>query len=373
MERILERGRILILCGALGLAAFWRPPPARADERLTPPVPRPPGVTAEVERAIERGIEYLLSVRHRDVGARQSYWGMSGASYQGRRARNRSDGEVYRCAMTALVGLGLLANGNTPTRGPHAEAVDEITEFLLACSQDNGLITSGYDEERPMYSHAFAMTFLAQVFGQEANPTRRERIRKVLHKAVSLTAKSQTDDGGWGYVPNYFADEGTLTVTQLQGLRACRDAGIAVPKGIIERGVKFIKDSSNDDGSVRYRVNDTRIRPGVTCAAVVALWNAGEFDSELFKRIADRVNADIEHDWRNTHHAEYVAYFLSQAKWVQGGGFWERYYRDATAQLVRDQRADGAWMGPEMGEVYSSAIALLILQLPYSRVPVYQR
>ena len=220
------------------------------------------------------------------------------------------------------------------------------------------------------------MTFLAQVFGQEGDAGRRERIRQVLHRAIHLTRSSQTDAGGWAYFPNYHYDEGTLTVTQLQGLRACRDAGIVVPKDIIDRGVGFIEASSNPDGSVRYRVQDRRVRPGVTCAAVVALWNAGQYDTDLIRRTIDFMNRSIRHDFVSGHHAEYVEYYLAQAKWIVGGREWMGYYRPAASRFVQIQQPDGHWEGSDhyqYGITFGTAIALIILQLPYNRLPVYQR
>lgn len=347
------------LLAALAACASLLPVAARAQESV--PAVRevlPPGVSRNVDRAIERGVEYLLRQR-----SRQGYW--SGWEY---------DSDIYRCSVTSLVGLALLARGSTPTRGPHAKVVDEITDYLIACSTSNGLITSGrQNERRPMYSHGLAMTFLAQVFGSTADPDRREAIRRVLHKAVELSERSQTDGGGWGYRPDHRNDEGTLTVTQLQGLRACRDAGILVPKRMIDRGLGYIARSSSPDGSVRYRIYSNEYRPGVTCAAVVALWNAGDYDSDLFRRTTRYVNRNIGMEWSHGHHQEYVAYYLAQAKWVQGGKIWSDFYRHAAPFMLREQRGDGSWEGHDGGAVYGTAVALILLQLPYNRLPVYQR
>ena len=45
----------------------------------------------------------------------------------------------------------------------------------------------------------------------------------------------------------------------------------------------------------------------------------------------------------------------------------------AARKLERTQRKDGSWEGDGVGAVYGTAIALTILQLPYSLVPIYQR
>jgi hypothetical protein len=347
---------------------------ALVAQELSPPPLRPPGVTPEIERAIERGLKYLAAAQ-----SREGYF--SNGAYSSGSRHFRGSSKVYPTAMSSLAGLAFLASGSTPSRGPYARNIQKITDYLLSNCATNriapGLLADpGASEQRSMYSHAFAMTFLAQVFGQEGDLDRRERIRTVLRQAIELTARTQTDDGGWGYTPNYYEDEGTLTVTQLQGLRACRDAGIFVSRQIIDNGVRYIELSTNDNGSVRYTARGRRRepRPGVTCAAVVALWNAGRYeDDPLVRRIADYMRRNIEPQWAYGHHAEYVQYYLSQAKYVLGGREWLSFYDFSSKMLLGAQNTDGSWDGADGGDIYGTAIALIVLQLPYNRLPVYQR
>ena len=115
---------------------------------------------------------------------------------------------------------------------------------------------------------------------------------------------------------------------------------------------------------------------GVTCAAVVALWNAGQYDTDLIRRTIDFMNRNIRHDFVSGHHAEYVEYYLAQAKWIVGGREWMGYYRPAASRFVQIQQPDGHWEGSDhyqYGITFGTAIALIILQLPYNRLPVYQR
>ena len=345
---------------AKALPAFAQSP------AFAPSTVLPEGVTPAIERAIERGIQYLLAQVNGD------------GSWDAAPNHDSLHGP-YTCATTGLVGLALLAHGDTPTRGANAALIRRITDFLLLASKTDGLITTPTDD-RSMYGHAFAMTFLAQIFGQEPDASRREKIRDVLHRAIQLTKRAQSDDGGWAYTPNFPQDEGTLTVTQIQSLRACRDAGILVSKDVIDRGVKYLDNSQNPDGSVRYRVSrNARFgpRPGVACAAIVAWWNAGQYDSPKLKTTLDYVNRNIPFTWEGVEHAEYVCYYLSQAKWVLGGSDWPRFYKFASQQLLQAQERDGHWQQGQDAGTYGStigtAIALIILQLPYNRLPVYQR
>lgn len=368
--RIFERGALLLV----GLALVF---PARVAAQRAADLPslRPPEIEDRDERAIQRGLAFLVAAQQPD------------GSF-GKNARERPGWQTYPTAMTALAGLAFLSSGSTPTRGPYAENLRRITNWLLTnCyktpSHDPGapglLYNPNADELRPMYCHAFAMTYLALIFAQETDPARRETIRNALHDAIRLTERTQSSDGGWGYTPNFYEDEGTLVVTQLQGLRTCKDAGIHVPKRVIDRAVTYLRDSTNPDGSVRYRVSASRsnTRDGVSCAAIVALWQAGRYDDPLLGRIRGYVERDVlpsrAQDWRYGHHAEYVQYYLAQSQLMLGGESWQRYYSLVSNLLVTEQSRDGSWEGKDRGDVFGTTIALLVLQMPYQRLSVYQR
>ena len=99
------------------------------------------------------------------------------------------------------------------------------------------------------------MLFLSQVLGEEEDLARRSELIKVLEQAVEFSGRAQTKDGGWGYVSakdgNDF-DEGSTTITQVQGLRGCRNAGIPVPRETIDRAIAYIHKCTMPDGGVQY-------------------------------------------------------------------------------------------------------------------------
>ena len=128
-------------------------------------------------------------------------------------------------------------------------------DYLVNRSRTNGLIGDPTRDDRYTYGHGFAMLFLSQVLGEEEDAERREELVDVLTKAVEFTGRAQTDGGGWGYVSAKDGggfDEGSTTITQVQGLRGCRNAGIPVPKEIVDKAIKYIKKCTGPDGGVRY-------------------------------------------------------------------------------------------------------------------------
>ena len=55
------------------------------------------------------------------------------------------------------------------------------------------------------------------------------------------------------------------------------------------------------------------------------------------------------------------------------GKDWKKYYPKIRDRLLSLQAPDGNWNGDSVGSVYGTAIATLILQLPYGYLPVFER
>lgn len=319
----------------------------------------PPGVSKEIHEAIQRGIAWLERNQANDGS-----W------------RNAGGYGTYPAAMTGLAGMALLASGSTPTRGRSWGSVQRSVDFLLKhADAASGVVSVPQEEGRSMYGHGFATLYLACVYGMEESLKKQERLKKVLDKAVSLIASAQSSAGGWIYTPDSSGDEGSVTVTQIQALRACRMAGIVVDKKTIDRAVEYIKRCQNADGSIRYSLaSGDAGRPAITAAGVAVLYNAGLYDDQPFVDKAVRYcKQQIQVTVDNTGHHFYAHLYWSQALYQRGGPDWGDYYRKKSEWLLKQQKKDGSWEGDGVGTVYGTAIALIILQLPYSLVPIYQR
>ncbi len=64
---------------------------------------------------------------------------------------------------------------------------------------------------------------------------------------------------------------------------------------------------------------------------------------------------------------------MTQAMYQRGGKDWKAYYPKIRDRLLNQQAADGNWNGDSVGSVYGTAIATMILQLPYGYLPVFER
>ncbi|MBL8880768.1 MAG: terpene cyclase/mutase family protein [Phycisphaerales bacterium] len=324
--------------------------------------PRDPSeITPATRAAIDRGLQFLVRSQNRDGSWRTN--GSAGG---------------YPVAMTSLAGIALLSGGNTPTQGPYARNVSSAITYLLKSARSDGLIAQIEEETHCMHGHGFATLFLALCYGMEEDPQRLAQIRTVLQRAVELTGASQSAAGGWLYTPDAQSDEGSVTVTQVQALRACRNVGIAVPKRVIDNAMNYLKNSANADGGIRYQVTDTGpSRPAITAAAVVCWFSAGEYENKDAKKALDFVQKALspaQHDASQYFgHYFYAQFYMSQAMYLHGEKSWQSYYPLMRDTLVGLQSSDGSWDGDHVGTTYGTAVALTILQLPYKNLTIMQR
>jgi len=321
----------------------------------------PKHVNAQTQRAIKNGLDYLAKTQGDDGN-----W------------PNSRDGSAYPLSMAALAGMAFLANGNTPSRGPYADNVRKTLQYVMSNARSNGLITGPTQEQGvPMYGHGFGLMFLASAYGMETDERNRERLRKIINEAVKVTARAQSNLGGWTYVPGA-GDEGSVTVTQIQALRAASNAGFTVPKGTIENAVLYLERCRTPEGGIRYAFHSgPQSRLPISAAAVATLYNAGEYDSQMsdaclayvFKQFQAQKN-----QWsKGGGHDYYAHLYAAQAFYQAGDRYWDDYFPAARDQLVKQQQRDGSWDGDGVGPVYGTSISLVILQLPYKFLPIYQR
>ena len=314
-----------------------------------------------VDQVVAKGLDWLA--------ARQSRRG-SWSANEGR----------YPTAMTALAGTALLMEGSTTTQGRYAEPVRQAVDYLVGRARPNGLIGDPKNDDRYTYGHGFSMLFLSQVLGEEEDERRREELVAVLTKAVEFSGRAQTKDGGWGYVSakdGHDFDEGSTTITQVQGLRGCRNAGIPVSREIIERAIAYIHACTLPDGGVQYSSKGGGGRPAISAAAIACLFNAGEEDDTHVPRMLAYAQKHLGNISNHSFgHWHYAHVYYAQVMYREGGRTWEAYRGQMERRLVAEAQPDrelAYWPQGYIGPVYTTATNLTILQLDKAALPIYQR
>jgi hypothetical protein len=360
---------IVIVAGSACLASGR---PAAAEE-----------IPEKYREVVAKGLEYLAKQQQRD-----GHWDANGGQYP--------------TSMTALAGMALLMEGSTIRDGKYAEHIRKAVDWLMdRCQRSNGLIgnpNNPTEMTRYMYGHGYGMLFLSQVYGEEEDGDRRRKLEAILTRAVDFTGKAQTQRGGWGYVSSADGqgfDEGSVTITQVQALRAARDAGIVVPKSIIDKAQDYLRKCTTSRGGVIYSLAHGSAfngaeRPPLTAAAIACMFSAGEYNSEYAKKWLKfcQGHIPIDKSGRDSFgHWEYTHYYYAQALYTLGDKKYaelfpdskpsERltwsYYRDVIFQYLKDrQGADGGWHQGHIGSVFTTACHLAILQLDNGTLPIYQ-
>jgi squalene cyclase len=242
----------------------------------------------DVDGTIEKGLEWLKKTQAAD-----GHW--------------EAQGGQYPTSMTALAGMAMLMEGSTLKEGKYSDNLAKAVTWFMARSQPNGLLgnpNNPTEAARYTYGHGFGLLFLASVYGEEDHGDRRKKLEVLIRKAVEFTGKAQTDKGGWGYVSakdgNNF-DEGSTTITQLQALRAARNAGIPVPKEIIDKATEYLRKCTTPRGGIIYSLAHGAAvagqeRPALTAAAVACAFSSGQYNNDDAKIVGqdrgDRGAAD---------------------------------------------------------------------------------
>ena len=363
--------------------------PARAQEPSREPLDSEPiVVTPEHARAVERGLEWLAA-RQLTEGREAGAW-VAKIGYKLNEGYQHTAEDRAHVGVTSLACMAFLAGGHLPGRGPYGDAVENGLEFVLSCVSEDGYITHAGSR---MYSHAFATLFLAEVYGQ----THRQDIRGKLQLAVDFIVNSQNEEGGWRYEPYAVTSDMSIVVCQVMALRAARNIGIRVPKSVIDRAARYVVDSAitesslqrfgmmqyrNELGAFHYQKHDgSRSSFPLTSAGVASLFGAGVYsDASIDQGIRYLRSNLAEFNYTRGRPAGghyffwYGHYYGVQAMYTAGADDWESYFSTVRDELLRMQNPSGSWpnsIGP--GETFGTAMAVLILEIPYRFLPIFQR
>jgi hypothetical protein len=358
---------------------------------------QPPRKQTDVETAVDKGLEYLKRIQVGD-----GHW--------------EAQGGQYPTSMTGLAGLAMLMEGSTIREGKYSDQIRKAVNWFLAPQRvrENGLLgdpNNPTETQRYMYGQGFGTLFLACVYGEEEDVAQRKRLEAVLTKAVDFIAKAQTkkthnkpegrqvEIGGWGYVSAADTggagfDEGSVTITQLQGLRAARNAGIKVPKETIDKALAYLEACTTGDGGIVYNYTGNSTngqgRPPLTAAAICCGFSGGQYRGELPKKWLKNCQKNI---WPTVArgrqaHDEYQTYYFGQAMYTLGDDRWGQMFPDEPREtwltwakykeamypyIVQAQQQDGGWQSGFVGPVFSTSVYLTILQLEKGILPIYQR
>ncbi|MBI4564540.1 MAG: terpene cyclase/mutase family protein [Planctomycetes bacterium] len=329
----------------------------RAGERFEEVIP-------EQVEAIKKGLDFLVRSQ-----------GQSGAI-----------GRTCQVAFTSLAGLAFMAGGNTPTRGVYAENVYKALRFIMRCVSKKGYINEGAGRGMGgsgMHGHGYGLLFLAELYGmcgEIQDQLDNESVKDAIARAVGLTEYAQDPNGGWLYDPHPNGHEGSVTVTQVQALRAARNVGIQVSQKVIDKGISYIKKSTAADGTIMYRLGmGSGGSYALTAAGACVYAYYGLYDDKMAEKCMKALYSFVSgkrHAGRNMSFDSYSTFYAGQAcffmkrkdpkYWVEGFG------RIRKELLASQNKGSGSWTTDGYDGTYGTACATLVLQIPYRYLPIFQ-
>lgn len=360
---------MVVLAFAIGLAPL--PQPARAHAQATAPAQQLP---ARLDESVAQGLEYLARQQNAD------------GSFSIGLNPDGTAGVVGGppLAMTGLTLLAFLAAGHAPDVGRHGLVVAGAIDHLLDQIPDNGYLgapAGDRGDTSRMYGQGIVTLALAEAYGVERERERRLRIHAALNKLVSVilaaqaVPKAEVYAGGWRYTPDAPDSDLSLSGWNALALRACQDAGLNVPKDAVDRAAQFIVKCQNPtDKGFAYQPGGVG-EAGPTGIGVLGLYLLDAADHPALPEAqAFLATAGAQ---PQAKYPFYTAYYVVQAALQVGEPTWTALSRPAFDHLIATQLPDGGWppspYAEEPGRIYSTAMAVLTLSVPYRLLPIYQR
>ena len=315
---------------------------------------------ASAEEAVQRALEWL-------------------------RVNQNADGSWGSRDCEAMAGLGLLtflAHGETTGSERYGATVRRALQYLVGRQNEAGEFAST-DTTGGTYAQAICVYAVSEAYGM----TRIPALRAPMEKGVGVLIRGQQAGGGYDY---RFA-QGERRDTSLggwcgQALKAAFIAG-SEADGLREamgRAVEDMRSAQRADGSFYYTDAGSHSTPGITAVGVLCLQLLGHNRSAEVRRGLSCLN-EARCDWRDPPAwPMYAWYYLSQAKFHEGGGSWRRWNNQFAPQFVRSQNPDGSWTSAGLAmasgvtgrenyhPVYATTLAALTLQVYYRFLPTYQ-
>ncbi len=278
--------------------------------------------------------------------------------------------------VTALACLAFMAEGSQPRVGKYGRQLDRGLEFILNNVQSIGVISGkGSNPYGPGYEHAFSTLALLMASG---DMPWRPQTRDVISRALHVLLRSQKLDGGWRYqMSRDGLSDLSVTANVLWVLRSAKKAGFTIPRDAIDKGVKYIEDCANPDGTFRYLTGGLHAEPSLGGTGMIALSNHGRLDHPLVAPASDKIAYDYRRytidDLRGRRYCLFGMFYASVAMYPCGDEYFVPWFKKTNELLVTMQQKDGDFLDEHDNRVYTTAMAAIVLQAPKVYLPLYER
>ncbi len=389
---MLMRLTFFVVAAVCPLLGYSEEPSARAAQAEIGPQPKPvpPPSTAEFEKTMGRGVDFLLK-RQNANGS----WGSVNVTRPGEvLAPVPGAHHAFRAAVTSLCISALIETGGD--RPQVAQALDRAEQWLF----DELPRVRRADPEvfYNSWAHAYSIQALVRMLRREPDDEMRGRkIRELIAQQIDMLDRYEVVDGGWAY---YDFEAHTrkpsgstisfVTATVLVALDEARQVDVDTPDRLIQRGKASILRQRKPDFSYLYgeylksRPMREINRPSGSlgrsqaCNLALRLWGDPLVTDAVLKTWLDRLFA--RNGWLDMGRKRPIPH----ESWCQVAGYFFYYghyyaalcmellpaserapYQDHLAQvLIHLQERDGSWWDfplYDYHQQYGTALALMSL------------
>ena len=295
----------------------------------------------------------------------------------------------HKAAMTGLALLTFLAHGETPASPEFGDTVERAIRYLIE-SQD---AAGGWPRR---YEHPIATYALCEAYGL----TRVPMVKEAAAKGVDILIAGQNPAGGWRYTmtPN---DESDSTVMSwcVQAIKAAKMAGLENDglDDCLKRAILGFKGNYSDGGDKGGFGYTGPGMSGLTGAGVLCLQLLGVPNAPEVRKGQVFLDATT-FNWEGggVNNKNYYWYYITQAKFHDGGERWARWNNLFAPTLIKHQTIvakdksgyvdhkgqpqdighwdmNGEISGHTDGVVMNTALCTLQLEVYYRYLPTFHK
>lgn len=317
-----------------------------------------PELTEEAEKAIERGLKFLISSQNKDGS-----WSSADPEKGG--------GGGYAIAGTSLGLMAFMVEGHFPGFGPYGKVLDRAKDYLIKRSEDSPSGAMGVK----MYEIGLFTIAMSELWGMTSDPEDNKEIQVALERIVEVILRSQSPLGGWRYAPRPDAGQDTsVTAMVFVSLASAREAGVLVPAETIERLTGYLRDQAFDEQRGGFGYQGKGYTIACTAGGVYAAQLAGNRDTEWVSAAINSLENDPKMFSRKDNgHFYYSHYYAMQAMVQAGEEHYAKWYPKIRDSLIALQKPNGSWQEKELDYPHKTPMSIIILGTPNRYIPVYQR
>jgi hypothetical protein len=321
------------------------------------------------ENAVERGLRWLMVHQLRNGSWR---YDLKGGQCQGQ--CQNAGSEQSTTAATAMALLPYLGAGYTHQEGEYQEVMRRGLYYLLGRAKQ---APKGADwregQQAALYSQGLVAIALCEAYAM----TKDSALKSPAQQAIDFIVYAQDKrGGGWRYG---LGEPGDTTVTgwQIMALKSAQMAGLIVPTPTIGLAKQFL-DSVQSEAGARYGYTTTQPKRSTTAIGLLMRMYTG------WGRERPALYRGIEYlvAWGPSDSNLYYDFYAAQVLHHWGGAEWVAWNQKLRDHLIRTQASTrheaGSWHfqdehGDHGGRLYSTAMAVLTLEVYYRFLPLYGR